>query len=254
MHPKWSQKFELKPGKWVFEPSPEARKAGYRIKREVEKVWTAPDNYYHLRAGGHVEALKAHLARTTFLHLDIQDFFASVNRSRVTRCLTPFFGYSLAREMANDSTVQHPENKGQYMLPYGFVQSPLLASLALANSALGTRLAKVAAEPAFTVSVYVDDIIVSADDPDALQECAGELEAAAAKAQFALNGAKQEGPAPSISAFNVELAHASLQMNAVRFDEMKAVFAEPTSSQSKKDGIRGYVRTINQAQADGLGK
>lgn len=252
MHPKWLDKFELKPGKWVFVPSAEAKKVGYKIKADVEKHWTAPDNFYHLRAGGHVEALKAHVHHTSFLHLDIRDFFGSVNRSRVTRCLTPFFGYAVARSMSNDSTVQHPTIKGRYMVPYGFVQSPLLASLALADSALGARLAKFDVHADFAVSVYVDDIIVSADDANALQACAGELAAAAEKSRFELNGDKQEGPAPTIRAFNVELAHGNLTMTQKRFDEMKAVLLEPTSTQSKKDGIRGYVRTINAAQAKEL--
>ena len=64
---------------------------GAKIKTQVEGVWTAPDYFFHLRAGGHVRALQVHMGQTSFLHLDIQDFFGCVNRSRVTRCLSPLF-------------------------------------------------------------------------------------------------------------------------------------------------------------------
>lgn len=117
MSGKWLHKFERKPGRWVFAPTSETKMLGLKIKAQIEEVWTAPDYFFHLQAGGHIGALKTHHGRSSFLRLDIEDFFGSVNRSRVTRCLTPYFGYAKAREMAVESTVQHPTEKGRYVLP-----------------------------------------------------------------------------------------------------------------------------------------
>jgi len=251
MHPKWIHRFELKPGKWVFHPSAEAKDAGRKIKAEVDAVWTPPDYFYHLRAGGHVRALQAHLGNSSFLHLDIRDFFGSVSRSRVTRCLSTCFGYSRAREMANNSTVQHPMVKGKYMLPYGFVQSPILASLAFANSALGTRIGQLAADPNFAVSVYVDDIVVSSRDDASLAERLPELAIAATRSHFELNEAKQEGPASRVTAFNIDLTHAVLALHQDRLKVFRDLF-NSSDNEQQKNGILGYVLSVNTAQATEL--
>lgn len=108
MHLKWSSKFEHKPGKWVFVPSGECAAVGTKIKAAVEKNWDIPKFYFHLRSGGHVEAIKTHLKHRYFLHADIQDFFGSINRSRITRHIGEWFPYEIAREMANASTVKDP--------------------------------------------------------------------------------------------------------------------------------------------------
>jgi hypothetical protein len=86
----WVHRFERKPGRWVFEPSEEAREEGAEIKALIESHWKPPSFYFHLRQGGHVAALRAHLASTWFVKLDIADFFGSVSRSRIARLLKEF--------------------------------------------------------------------------------------------------------------------------------------------------------------------
>ena len=247
MHPKWTHRYEHKPGRWVFHPSPEAKVMGAKIKTQVEEVWTAPDYFFHLRAGGHVRALQVHMGQASFLHLDIQDFFGCVNRSRVTRCLSPHFGYTNARQMANDSTVQHPVDLGKYMLPYGFVQSPLLASLAFAHSKLGSCLSKLK-EEGYCVSVYVDDIIISAGSDSALNECWPDIQSAAESAKFPLNPTKMQGPGPMVTAFNIELSHGSLRLRSGRLNEFQSAY-QTTSNPHARNGIFGYVQAVNPAQA-----
>jgi len=39
MHPKWSSKFELKPGKWIFVPTAETVIEGRKIKLAIKKKW-----------------------------------------------------------------------------------------------------------------------------------------------------------------------------------------------------------------------
>lgn len=250
MTPRWVSRFQLKPGKWVFQPSSDAKDIGRKIKAEVERVWQPPDFYYHLRAGGHVEAVRSHTANTHFLHLDIQDFFGSVNRSRITRCLKSRFPYAIAREWANESTVRHPSDAAKYILPYGFVQSPILASLALADSRLGGVLQTLANSPRVVVSVYVDDIIVSTDDPARLSSYLATIRDAAERSLFPLNASKEEGPAPSITAFNIELAHSSLVIKSERLDELIQAYIDAGSSRCQA-GILSYVQSVNPAQ---LGK
>lgn len=223
---------------------------GAKIKKQVEGVWTAPDYFFHLRAGGHVRALQVHMRQTSFLHLDIQDFFGCVNRSRVTRCLAPQFGYRNARQMANDSTVRHPVDLGKFMLPYGFVQSPLLASLAFAQSKLGSCLSKLRGE-GYCVSVYVDDIIISAESDNALHACLPEIQSAAESAKFLLNPTKQQGPGPMVAAFNIELSRGSLRLQSERLDRFKGAY-RATSNPNERDGIFGYVQAVNPSQAAAL--
>lgn len=220
---------------------------GAKIKAQVEGVWAAPDYFFHLRAGGHVRALQVHMEQTSFLHLDIQDFFGCVNRSRVTRCLAPHFGYANARQMANDSTVRHPVDLGKFMLPYGFVQSPLLASLAFAQSKLGSCLSTLRGE-GYCVSVYVDDIIISAGSDRALHSCWPVIQSAAESAKFVLNPKKQQGPGPMVAAFNIELSHRSLGLQSGRFEEFKGAY-QATSNPYERDGIFGYVQAVNPTQA-----
>jgi hypothetical protein len=136
MNPEWSKRFELKPGRWVYVPTAETRKLGREIKLAIERRWTPPPYYFHLRRGGHVQALSSHVGNYIFARLDIQNFFGSINRTRVTRCLTSKFGYKQAREWANASTVVDRDTKRSFV-PFGFVQSPIVASLCLSESALG---------------------------------------------------------------------------------------------------------------------
>lgn len=245
---KWSTKFERKPGRWVFEPTLEYRDIGTLIKNATRKVWRAPQYYFHLRPGGHVKALKIHSKNKYFVRFDIEDFFGRVTQTRVTRCLKMFFGYLKAREMAKDSTVRHPIEKNRWVLPYGFVQSPILASLALAKSRLGTLLDTLHKAKNFKVSVYMDDIIVSCNDLTTLETVCATLKLAAEKSEFAFNSAKCEGPAVAITAFNIELTHTNLAIIATRLDEFALDMG--AGSEQQRRGILSYVKSVNSDQAD----
>lgn len=246
MHLKYKSKFQLKPSVWVFVPTAESIAKGKKLKFEVAKHWKSPQNYFHLKQGGHVEALKSHLQNSIFIHLDIQNFFGSINRTRVTRCLKDLFPYSVAREMANYSTVSHPVDKST-MLPFGFVQSPILASLCLYKSALGSYLRKLNSQDGITVSVYVDDIVISTNDEAILNDIMTNIKCAANRAGFNLNDKKEEGPSIKITAFNIELANQSMEITAVRINQLKHAY-EITDSENVKQGISGYIMSVNENQ------
>lgn len=252
MPQKWVTKYQRKPGRWVFEPTDEYRAIGEEVRKATQKAWRPPSYYFHLRKGGHVAALRRHAVKTYFARFDIEDFFGRVNQTRVTRCLKEYFGYSTARRMAQDSTVRHPTVPSRWVLPYGFVQSPILASLALSTSRLGSALDRLHKARGISVSVYVDDIIVSCDNHEKLQQTCEMLVAAAQKSGLAFNTAKCQGPAQAITAFNIELTHASLQIVADRLAQFAAELATTPSAQ-RTQGIFGYVKSVNVAQAVALG-
>jgi hypothetical protein len=248
MLPTWASKFELKPGTWVFVPTAQSVDDGKAIKHAINKRWHPPQNYFHLRTGGHVKALESHLNNSVFVHLDIQNFFGSISKSRVTRCLKGLFSYAEARAIANISTVIHPDDKN-LILPFGFVQSPILASLCLANSALGKCLHGLPKRFAgLVVSVYVDDIILSCTNEASLKESISELKKCAEKSGFMLNPKKEEGPAPKITAFNIELSNQLLEVELERYRKFVSAFNE-SDNDFQRDGIRSYVNSVNPTQA-----
>lgn len=247
MTKKWTHRYELKPGRWVFAPTEDAKKTGVLIKRAVASHWKPPNFYYHLRAGGHLAAVQSHVSSKYFYRADLDDFFGRVNRSRVTRCLKRWLPYRDAREMASESVVKRPSLDG-FVLPYGFVQSPILASLALDKSKLGAYLRALSQRVGFKVSVYVDDIIVSSEDETALIEAADQLEKVADAAHFPLSPSKKEGPALGVTAFNIELSHHSVHITEERLAALRSDYQTTTSSYVRT-GILSYVESVNADQA-----
>lgn len=251
--PSWIHKFELKPDCWVFMPDDKTKILGKEIKSAIASKWTPPRYYAHLRRGGHVTALKKHLGNTLFFRTDIEKFFNSINRNRVTRHLHSLLkDYFLAQSMANESTVLWPNHSPKaHILPYGFVQSAIIASLCLHKSALGRYLNKLEGN-GFKVSVYMDDIIISTSLPIEKAEAAlAELKSKATRSRLELNPAKTVGPVDSICVFNVTLTQHNIEVS----NERLAKFEEELSStgeQSVIDGILGYVETISPAQAESL--
>lgn len=252
MPAKWIYRYEAKPGRWVFSPSPEARAEGAEIKALVEGWWKPPPYYYHLKRGGHVAALRQHEENKHFFRADITNFFGSISRSRVSRALKSYVAHKEARRLATASTVRDPESATGTLVPYGFVQSPLLASLVLHKSGLGAFLDTVHKDKALAVTVYVDDIIVSSNDPDRLKEVSQELLLRITKSGFSINPAKVQGPAPAITAFNIQLtAGKELAIVADRLLQLRDLVATSTSAYQKA-GVLGYVRGVSAVQADGI--
>lgn len=248
-YPRWTTKFEIKPGSWVFVPSRDSIKVGSEIKSAIESCWTPPKNYFHLRNGGHVAALKTHSKHKCFIHLDIKDFFGSINKSRVTRCLKIFFSYNEARRMAVESTVKHPDCAPiKFILPFGFIQSPIIASLCLFDSSLGKYLNKLSRRKSVAVSIYMDDIIISIDDADLAGQILYEVEEQANKSRLTLNESKAEGPAAQVTAFNINLSHGNLEIEEKRMDKFISDYLASTNV-NQQEGYERYIYSVNPSQA-----
>jgi hypothetical protein len=201
----------LRKAKPVFVPTKIGRRIGNEIKEAVGGAYTFDPIYFHLRRGGHVAAMHHHRDNHSFARIDISNFFYSISRRRVQSALDRA-GVVNARFYAQWSTVVSPFGDPRYALPYGFVQSPILASLAVATSALGQHLLRLPAS--VKVGVYVDDISLSSDDANDLQQAYDATLAVIAADGFAVSPGKLRPPAPAIDIFNCDLAHgkASLLM------------------------------------------
>ena len=112
-------------GKVVFVPNERCERKGRRIIRHFRGI-EFPPYFYHYRSGGHIAALHAHLENRFFFKIDIQSFYYSIARERVTRALRRWRMQG-ARTHAMWSCVANPVPgaKPRYVLPIGFVQSPL---------------------------------------------------------------------------------------------------------------------------------
>lgn len=216
-------------GKPVFVPTPFGAKIGYDIKNQVEAAVTFDPIYYHLQKGGHVAALHAHRSHQFFARIDIERFFYSVSKSVVQRALSSS-GIIRARFYAKWSCVKNPYEIPRYALPYGFVQSPILATLVLMTSAIGQFLRTL--DPDVTASVYMDDISLSSDNIDLLEVAFEGLHAAIATANFTTSAEKTRKPARAIDLFNCDLTLGRTLVTNERIDAFYAGNPMPLSAEA----------------------
>ena len=250
--PRWTHRFEIKPGAWVFVPDETSREYGKKLKESLDAKWKVPAYYAHLRPGGHVGALKRHIRDHLFIRADIKEFFSQINLSRVTRILKAFMPYEQARNAAKESVVTLPHARGRYILPFGFVQSPIIASICLQQSALGRLLDALNGKGGVTVSVYMDDIIVSTSlGSDVANSTFENLHAAADRSGFSFNRDKLIGPSDQVTAFNVELAHGRVAVTKSKLEDF-AYRIITADSEHVSDGILGYTETVSREQAEDL--
>ena len=241
-------KFTSRNGHQVFVPSESGRQAGAVVHADVRRRWQPPHYFYHLRAGGHVAALRAHLHNRCFATLDISGFFDSITRSKVHRALRSIgLDHCRALEIAQESTVEKTRRKRDFSLPYGFVQSPALASLALDRSALGRSLKAVARSNHTRLSCYVDDIVLSGAEEAAIESSRLTLIDAAHKSGFVFNSVKSQLPGPEITAFNIALTHDVMAITDDRMREFESdILGMPPIAAA---AVIAYVRTVNRLQA-----
>ncbi len=227
----------LRKGKPVFVPTKIGRRIGKEVKEAVEDAYAFDPIYFHLRRGGHVAAMHHHRDNPLFARIDISNFFYSISRRRVQSALDRV-GVGNARFYAQWSTVVSPFANPRYALPYGFVQSPILASLVVATSDLGQHLLRLPAS--VKAGVYVDDISLSSDDADELQQAYDMTLAVIAADGFAVSPAKLRPPAPAIDIFNCDLAQGKA---SVTDDRINAFLAD-NPSQAAEDAFVAYCASV----------
>ena len=228
-----------KGGKPYFAPSDLGKRIGRDIKRQVEQAYLFDDFVYHLRRGGHVAALHQHRPHANFAKADIKLFFYSISRSKVQRALR---GIGIVRpgHYAKFSCVKNPFKAPRYALPYGFIQSPILATLVLLESTVGATLRNLHNTPGLTVSLYMDDIALSSDDKDLLASAHDLVLTALEEANFELSPAKVCPPTNTLNLFNCSLDTGSTVVTQKRIDK----FHEEPRSAEAIDAFAGYCANV----------
>ncbi|MBY5639522.1 hypothetical protein HFO39_33055 [Rhizobium leguminosarum] len=219
----------LKNGKPIFVPNEFGEELGRKLKRKVAKAYKFDPFIYHFKDGSHVKALHLHRKNSFFCRVDIEKFFYGIRRNRVKRALKEI-NIPKPEYYAKWSTVKNPYDSGGYVVPYGFVQSPILATLVLALSPVGIFLRGL--PETITPSVYMDDICLSSQDKDALSRAFDGLLEAMEAGNFTINADKTREPATVIDIFNCSLENDVTAVLPERVDEFFAVDREPASAEA----------------------
>jgi hypothetical protein len=245
----WKHKFEIKKDRWVYVPSKEMIHFGRYLHKFLRRKWKSPLYYYHMRDGGHVAAAKLHVSNKYFSLIDIRNFFDSTSQSRVTRELKTIIPYEDARKVAKISTVRTPYGKEKkFAVPYGFPQSPILATLCLHNSYAGGVINRINKSGLVRVSVYMDDIILSGENAEIVQNEFNELCEALKKSRYEVNELKTQPVSEKISVFNLELSHDQLKVASKRMVQFIQAYAQ-SENEYERQGIAAYVYNVNPRQA-----
>ena len=251
MFENYDHKYQDTSGRLIFVPTKVSRDFGDKLISRILGRWRPPIFCYHLLPGGHIAAARVHLSNSLFVRMDIRRFYDTITRSKVHRSLQDIgFKHRHAYNAASRSTV----SKGSgtpYSLPFGFVQSPMLATVALMSSALGGAITGIHSVGVVTLSVYLDDIILSGERAADLAAAKATLENAALTAGFTFNLTKGSGPAPSVTAFNLNIRHGNMELTPARF----ALFASDILTYRDEfitGGILSYVSTVNDIQTSAL--
>jgi hypothetical protein len=213
-------------GKFLYVPTERCDQKAERLASFFERKAVFPSYFYHYRSGGHIAAIHEHIKNDFFFRIDVKNFFYSIRRNRVARVLNAY-GFGPARAFAKWSCVLNPYPEGGFVLPIGFRQSPLLASLVLARSPVVQAISRAMTRGVF-VSVYFDDFIGSALDADALRTAYDDILAACDQAQLYPNEAKLHETATAIQAFNCDVKKGSARVSQLRREKFEG--SSPTPS------------------------
>lgn len=206
-------KFETR-GKVIYVPNDRCVRKGDRIVERISKTFSFPDFFYHYAPGGHVSALHKHKKHTLFFRVDIQNFFYSIKRTQVTRVLRKC-GVLGASVHSMWSTVKSPYGDGAFVLPIGFVQSPIIASVVLMRSPVMQAIER-ARTRGVTISVYLDDFIGSHDDEAVLRKAYEDIRKTCVSCGLVPNVDKLVEPSAAIIAFNCDLTYGLTKVTDAR--------------------------------------
>lgn len=203
----------------VFVPNQRCRVLSDRVVELVKERVSFEPYYYHFAKGGHVAALHLHRENRFFARIDLKNFFYTIGRNRVKSALRAI-GVREAERIAKWSTVKNPYGQPKYALPYGFPQSPILATLVFRQSHLGRMLDELPSE--IRRSVYIDDIAISGSDSDELNFHFDQVLRAAEESGFVLSDEKISMPSEKMTLFNCDVGHLETVVRPERIEIFRA--------------------------------
>lgn len=259
--PYWTNRRRRHSDKLICIPNAETKEYGNNLVVRIKSKWSPPPYFYHWQKGGHINAARLHVGRKYYFHVDLRSFYSHVRVARIHRHLKDLFlpnqhkytpkskRYRCLREAAYCSTVPLPDNPAVRALPFGFPQSPILASICLQDSILGEFLRELHLSPTYIVTVYMDDIIVSTDSWSCANEAYETLCEKVTRSNFAINTDKCTGvEAGQIKAFNIIVGARDIELTDRRLEKFKETLRSHSISINKRTGILNYVRSINLKQ------
>lgn len=243
----YSSKYEDSNGLTIYTQNDEQQKIARRIISYVRKRWKPLPYYYHLKPGGHVAAVRLHLEHLYFARADLKKFFNNATRRKIERALGKLgINYEIIQEITANSIVTDHSSNNKHV-PFGFVQSPLLATLALHKSALGSYFKKVSTSTIVTLSVYMDDILISSNSIEDLNLILDKMLEASQISKFPINPEKLVRPTDSLTIFNIKLSHRAMCLTPDRLAEFETAIRQE-SEIKVINGIISYVRAVNEGQ------
>ncbi len=243
------QRIPLGNDKWAFEQEPDLIDSAKNWMRLIRRRWQPPNYFFHLRSGGHVAAVQSHLESQFFAKIDLRRFFEQVTKNRVIKRLSGLgFPSEDAIDFAVASTIRkRKDGRDVFVLPYGFVQSAMLASLDTDCSALGRQLSQIV-ESGLVVSDYVDDIVISGESEAVVQAALDDTKSAAAKSHFEINEEKSTSVQADMTAFNIEFGHGFMRITTPRMHEFQEAIMT-SDGDNAKIAVLAYVKSVNLDQA-----
>lgn len=246
---KFEHCFEFKPHKWIYVPTTESKRKGKLITCELYNYWHPPEYFFHMQSGGHLAALASHKENTFYARLDIKNFFTSVTRNKIVSSLKKVgFPYKKAKVFADESTVKSKEPPYKHALPFGFVQSSALASVALDKCAFGDYISKNI--PHIQTTVYADDVIFSSNDAPHLEAVYQTACERLVDSNFDINETKSHSVKKSSLAFNIKFSKGSSAIEGSRYSKFEEGFQKLNAHQQKS--IIYYIKQVNHEQAERL--
>jgi hypothetical protein len=222
----------------IYVPTKRGRAIGHELTKLVKRHYNPDPFIFHLgEDGGHVTALHHHRNNKYFSKIDLSRFFYTIGRNRVKATLKAI-GVPRPEYYARWSCVKNPYAPPSYALPYGFVQSPLVATLVLSRSGLGELLRAIADR--ITVSVYVDDIALSCNNRRNIDRAYAKLRKTILKSNFAINERKSIAPALTVDVFNCHLTRNETLVT----DERQAEFYAVPRSLESETSFERYCESV----------
>ncbi|MEO5611153.1 MAG: reverse transcriptase domain-containing protein [Sphingomicrobium sp.] len=229
----------------IFSPNELGRRIGEDIKAQIEGAYKFDSFIYHLRKnGGHVAALHAHREHQFFARVDIRRFFYSIARNRVRRALSAI-GIDRALHYAKWSCVKNPHGEPAYSLPYGFIQSPILATLVLMESGVGRFLRVLEQQGHVKVTVYMDDISLSSNDLPLLKAAFEQLLTKLDESEFQISPNKVREPSPAMDVFNCDMKSGRTTVR----DDRVALFHSEDRVEASTNAFERYCQSVEEGNA-----